>query len=208
MSKESISKNYTPETAITVGYVNVFEPSTKFDKDGVYQLNALISAKEGKKIRKICEETLDSQYEKFRKNSKKMDITACVPYVEVEKDDKGCIIKETPDPEGRYILKTKNKAYIRDGEIGQRIPVFDSKLKPVKNLKFGAGSKVKLGISIEGYSSNLGTGVTIKLKAVQILEVQGFNTHKAEDFFTEEEGFEYTEEDVENQAENDEEADF
>ena len=205
MAKESVAKSYTTGICEVVGFVNVATPSTKFDKDGAYQLNVLISETEGKALVKKIEEILEEQYKTYRKNNKKMDITACVPYIKIEKDDKGHIIKETPDSEGRYVLKTKNKAYIKDGKITQKIPVFDSKLHPVDVISFGAGSKLKVGITLEGYSSNLGTGVSIKLRAVQILEVCNFGGYKAEDFFGEEEGYEYTAEVVEAPEETDEE---
>lgn len=208
MAKDSISKSFTTCVGEVTGFISVAKPSVLFDKDGLYFLNILIPKEVGIEYVKTIEQLTDEQFEKYRKNNKKIEITACVPYVEVVKDDKGRIIKETPDPEGRYILKTKNKAYIKDGEIGLKIPVFDSKLKPVTNVNFGVGSKVKLGVSFDGYSSNLGTGVSVKLRAVQLLEVCSFGNRKAQDFFTEEEGFEFVEEDVENQAENDEEADF
>lgn len=209
MAKDSIRVKYSTGLGEVVGFVSVTKPSTKFDKDGLYQLNILIDEKEGKALHKKIEEIIQEQYEKFRKNNKKAEITACIPYTKVEKDEDGRIIKETPDPDGRYVLKTKNKAYIKDGKVGQKIQVFDSKLNPVDVVNFGEGSKVKLGITLEGYSSNLGTGVSVKLRAVQIIEVNNYGGFKAEDFFGEEDGYEYSEdEEAVTADEEDEEADF
>ena len=209
MAKDSIRVKYSTGLGEVTGFVSVAKPSTTYDKDGLYQLNILIDEKEGKALQKKIAELIQEQFEKFRKNNKKADITACIPYVKVEKDENGRIIKEIPDPDGRYILKTKNKAYIKDGKVGQKIQVFDSKLNPVDVVNFGEGSKVKLGITLEGYSSNLGTGVSVKLRAVQIIEVKNYSGFKAEDFFGEEDGYEYSEdEEAVTDDEEDEEADF
>ena len=208
--KDKFVEKITTGISEVVGFVNVNEPLTRFDEEGTYNINVLISKEEGENLVKKIEELRTKQHQNYGKNKKIAEITACNPYVKVEKDANGKIISEIPDSEGRYLLKAKNKAYIKDGVIGQRIPVFDSKLQPVK-VKFGAGSKVRLGLTLEGYSTNLGTGVSIKLRMVQLLEAVNASGFKADDFFTEAEGFEAISdnEDFENVSEEDEEeADF
>ena len=193
-----------------VGFVNVNEPLTRFDEDGTYNIDILISQEEGQSYVKEITELSQKQMEKYGKNKKLADVTACVPYVKKVKDENGKVIEEIPDSEGRYILKTKNKAYIKDGVAGLTIPVFDAKLKPI-NVKFGAGSKVRLGVTFEGYSTNLGNGVSIKLRMVQLLEAVNSNGFKADDFFTEAEGFEAISDNTDYEStsvEEDEEADF
>lgn len=206
--KESIIEKVTTGTA-EAQFVAVSKPMTKFDPDGLYHANVLIPKAEGERIVKLAKTIEEKQFEAYRKNNKKVEFTACVPYVKVEKDENGRIIKETPDPEGRYILKTKNKAYIKNGVAGQKIPVFDSKLKPIDGvINIGTGSTVRLGLTLEGYSTNLGTGVSVKLRMLQIIDLVAFGGFKADDFFSETEGYEFSESDIEAPAEDDEEADF
>lgn len=210
MAKDSVTEKLTTGIGEVTGFVSVAEPSTKFNQEGEYSVNILIPATEGKALLKKIEAIQEKQYEAYRKNSKKAEITALKPFVKVEKDENGRIKSETPDPEGRFVLKAKNKAYIKNGVPGLKIQVFDSKLKPIEGVKFGAGSKVRLGLTLEGYSTNLGTGVSIKLRMLQLLEVVNFNGYSAEDFFTETDGYEFDASDVEVIAEEDDEdeADF
>lgn len=207
--KESIIEKITSGIA-EAQFVAVSKPMTKFDPDGLYHANVLIPKSEGERIVKMVKAIEDKQFESYRKNNKRVEFTACVPYVKVEKDENGRIIKETPDPDGRYILKTKNKAYIKNGVPGQKIPIFDSKLKPIDGtINIGTGSTVRLGLTLEGYSTNLGTGVSVKLRMLQIIDLVQFGGFKADDFFSETEGYEFNENDVETSEEDeDEEADF
>ena len=208
MSKESMTKKLTVEGTIC-GFSNIFAPSTMYSKDGEYQAVIKTSESIAKPILGDCEALLEAQYDKYRKNSKKIEVTAIKPLVFVEKDENGRIIKETPDKDGAYVLKAKNKAYIKDGAIGLKIPVFDAKLNPITApIKFGNGTKVRLGITLEGYSTNLGTGVSVKLRMVQLLNVVDPSGYKAEDFFTVEDGYEFDGTAVEEAAENDVEEDF
>lgn len=208
MAKESIIKKITTGIGVVEGYISVVEPSTKFNPEGEYNIQVLVPNKEGIALAKTIVNMQDMQFDEYRKNSKKVEITAVKPYVKVEKDENGRIIKETPDPEGRYIIKAKNKAYIKNGVVGQKIQIFDSKLNPMTGVKFGAGSKVRLGLTLEGYSTNLGTGVSVKLRMVQVLEMASFGGYKADDFFTETEGYEFDGDSAETVDINDEEADF
>ncbi len=208
MARESVIKKITTGIGVVEGYVCVVEPSTKFNPEGEYNIQVVVPNKEGIALAKTMINMQDMQYDKYRKNSKKVEITAVKPYVKVEKDENGRIIKEIPDPEGRYIIKAKNKAYIKNGVVGQKIPIFDSKLNPMNGVKFGAGSKVRLGLTLEGYSTNLGTGVSVKLRMVQVLEMASFGGYKADDFFTETEGYEFDADSAETVDIEDEEADF
>lgn len=206
--KESIVEKISTGIA-EAHFIAVCKSITKYDPEGLYHANVLIPKTEGEKIAKMAKAIEEKQFETYRKNNKRVEFTACVPYVKVEKDENGRIIKETPDPEGRYILKTKNKAYIKNGVPGQKIPVFDSRLNPIEGaINIGAGSTVRLGLTLEGYSTNLGTGVSVKLRMLQIIDLVQFGGFKADDFFSETEGYEFNENDVETSVEEDEEADF
>lgn len=210
--KESVSEKIVTGKAELTGFISIFEPSTKFNKDGVYSTNALISKEEGEKIAEKIKEIRKKQHKEYGKGTKITDYEACIPYVIEEKDDDGEVINSTPDKEGRYILKIKAKAYIKDGKPTNKIAVFDSKGKPISKASIGNGTIAKLCLILEGYSVAGKTAVSVKLKAVQILELVEFQGGTADSYgFEEEDGFEYDEASEDEAAENDEddeEADF
>ena len=47
--KKSVSEKYTTEKGTLVGFISLFEPSTKFNKEGVYQAHLLLPKEEGEK---------------------------------------------------------------------------------------------------------------------------------------------------------------
>ena len=44
--KKSVSEKYTTEKGTLTGFISLFEPSTKFNKEGVYQAHLLLSKDE------------------------------------------------------------------------------------------------------------------------------------------------------------------
>ncbi len=215
MAKQRVSviDKYTTGKGELVGFIGIITPSTKFNKDGVYSANILISKAEGEKVAAKIKEIRTQQYKTYGKGSAVQDMTKCIPFVEVEKNEEGEIVKETPDKDGRYILKTSAKAFIENGKPRVKIPVFDSKQNPVRNVRIGEGTTAKLALSLEGYTVAGKTGVSVKLKAVQIIDLIEYGTGNAESYgFGEEDGFEtsedVTESGTEAEDETDEEADF
>jgi len=67
----------------------------------------------------------------------------------------------------------KAKIHCKDGSvIDIKIPMFDSKGKPVKGeVKLGEGSTVKIANDIKGYSVAGKTGVGCKLKSLQLINL-------------------------------------
>lgn len=195
------------------GYSAIFEPSTKFDKKGLYNANILLSKEEGEAILALAKEVQKTQFKEFKKGKEKLaEIQSIKPFSTI--DDDG---KEILDEEGRYILKTKNSARIKDGVAGFKVAVFDSKVKPVKKVNIGEGSIVKLKCDISGYNVGGKVGVSIRLVAVQIIKFVAYSgTNAAEGFEEEAEGFEYGEDELEEENssseaeenEEDEEEDF
>lgn len=196
-----------------VGFNSIQKPSVKFDKGGAYQAHILISKEDGEQLAKEIKKISSEQYKTHGKGTKVVESESCKPYVETETNEDGEVVKETPDAEGRYIFKTKAKAFIEDGKAGYKIPVFDTQNKAAGDVKIGNGSTVKLAFTLEGYSVASKTGVSVKLKAVQIIDLVEYGVQSAEAYgFGEEEGF--TADDVKETEEakttddNDEEEDF
>lgn len=191
MAKDNVSKKLLTAKGELTGYISLFTPSTKFDTDGVYQCNILLPEEEGVKIAEAIKEVRTEQFKKYGKGSKVTDLTQCVPYTTVD-DETG---EEIPDEQGRYVLKTKAKAYIKDGVPTNTVKVLDSKLNVIKNASVGAGTVAKLGVVLDGYTVAKKTGVSVKLKMVQIINLVEYNSNSIESFgFEAEDGFEGSEE--------------
>lgn len=194
--KKSVSKKYTTGRGILTGFISLFEPSTKFNKDGVYQAHLLVSKEEGEKIAAEIKDVRTQQFKQFGKGTKVAELTQCVPYT-IPNEETG---EEIEDAEGRYVLKAKASAFIKDGKVTQRIPVLDAKLKPVKGVKVGEGTVAKLGVELVGYSVAGKTGVSVKLRLVQIIDLVEYTGGATAEAFglTEEDGFDFEESDVED----------
>ena len=191
-NKDSVSKKLVTGKGELTGFISVFKPSTKFDKDGTYQANIILPKEEGERIAAEIKAVRTEQFKTYGKGTKVADLTQCVPLTIVD-DETG---EETPDAEGRYVFKTKAKAFIKDGVPTAFVKVMDSKLKPMTNASIGAGTVAKLGVILSGYCVAGKTGVSVKLKMVQILDlVEYAGGGNPEEFgVTEEEGFEGSDE--------------
>lgn len=212
-AKKSVVEKYTTKKGTLTGFISIFEPSTKFSKDGVYQAHILISKEEGEALAEKIKDVRTRQFKEYGKGTRVADLTQCIPYVTVNEETG----EEIPDKEGRYVLKTKASAFIKDTKPTAKITVLDAKLKPVKNVKVGEGTLAKLGVDLSGYSVAGKTGVSVKLKLVQILDLVEYGGGATAEAYglTEEDGFDsednFTEEEettVPADEEDDEEEEF
>lgn len=109
--------------------------------------------------------------------------------------------KETEEPTGQFEFRFKTAAsgVNKKGERWERtVPIFDAKGKPVKNLKeIWSGTVGKIAYSVAPYfvAGSGAAGITLYLEAVQIIELNVGSGRSASEFgFSEEEGFEASEE--------------
>lgn len=188
--KKSISDKYTTGKGTLVGFISLFEPSTKFNKEGVYQAHILLPKEEGEALAAKIKSIRTEQFKTFGKGTKVADLTQCVPYTTPNEEG-----EEIEDAEGRYVLKTKASAFIKDGKPTNKVPVLDAKLKPVKGIKVGEGTVARLGVDLVGYSVAGKTGVSVKLKLAQIIELVEYSGGATADAYglTAEDGFDFTE---------------
>lgn len=193
--KKSVSEKFTTGKGTLTGFISLFEPSTKFNKDGVYQAHLLISKEEGEKLAAKIKEIRTQQFKTYGKGTKVAELTQCVPYTIVNSETG----EETEDSQGRYVLKSKASAYIKEGKITNRVQVLDAKLKPIKDVRVGEGTVAKLGVELAGYSVAGKTGVSVKLKLVQIIDLVEYSGGATAEAFglTEEDGFDFSEAEVE-----------
>lgn len=206
---EKITEKYVTGKGELVGFVAICTPSTKFDKEGTYSANILLPKEEGEKLAAKIKEVRTQQFKTYGKGTKVAELTQCVPYTTVNEETG----EEIPDELGRYVLKTKAGAYIKDGKVDNKIAIVNAKKKPVKNVNVGAGTIARLLVILSGYSVAGKTGVSVKLKGVQIIDLVEFNGADVASAFDEEEGFDgegedFTESTKAEADEDDEEEDF
>lgn len=168
----------------TARYPNVNKPNTTFDPDGAYSCDIVVTEAEAKEFLATVE-TIRSQAHEMeeRKTGKKIRLCKEIP------------VKQTDD--GQWIIRSKQKAKGKNTRTGEvydfKIKLFDAKGSPCDE-EVGAGSKVKLAVKpYTWYSPSLGFGVSLQLKAVQIIELiapsSSGATASAFGFTSEEEGF-------------------
>lgn len=184
-NKEHVTEKYITGKGTLTGFIALVNPSTKFNKKGVYTANILLSKEEGEALVEKMKSVRTEQFKKFGKGTKVAEVP-CTPY-EIVNPETG---EATPDMEGRYILKSNASAYIENGKIGKRVMIINAKKQPVKNINIGEGTTARLGVVLSGYSVAGKTGVSVKLGMVQIIDLVeyaggGFSI----DGFDEEEGF-------------------
>lgn len=149
-------------------YPWLVEPDTKFNPDGDYKVNMLFAkwTPELKYIVNDLNQMLEEYYQaiitdpKYAKNASK-----------IQKAD---IWEE--DCDGNIVMKFKQKAIIKSikGTHEVKIPIFDSKGKPLSDIKLGGGSQIKLCFSAAPYyvPSTRMCGLSLRPVAVQVIELK------------------------------------
>ena len=158
-------------------YPHLSKPDTKFDKDGVYRTVLKTEYNdEAKDFARKLEELVDEYAHQLGKKTKR----APLPFKINEED--GTL---------EVTLKCKAKGIRNDGTTWEQKPViFDSKGTPFEpDGVIWGGTVAKISFTPSLYSvAAIGTGISLRLKAVQIIDlVKGGNSSDTYGF-TEEEG--------------------
>jgi len=158
-------------------YPHLSKPDTKFDKDGVYRTVLKTEYNdEAKQFARKLEELVDEYAHQLGKKTKR----APLPFKINEED--GTL---------EVTLKCKAKGIRNDGTTWEQKPViFDSKGTPFEpDGVIWGGTVAKISFTPSLYSvAAIGTGISLRLKAVQIIDlVKGGNSSDTYGF-TEEEG--------------------
>lgn len=164
-------------------------PDTKFDEDGVYKTDLVLSAEESEDLREAIDqiaedgwkEAISKESKPAKKNAlKKFNYHA--PYF-AEEDD------QTGEETGNYVFRFKTKAKNKDGST-KKLPLVDAKKKPLGEI-VGSGSTIKIAFAPNPYQmpTSKQYGCTLYLNAVQVLDLVGAGGGGVS-AFDEEEGFE------------------
>jgi hypothetical protein len=142
----------------------VNQPNTTFDSDGVYTCDIIVSEADGKAFEKTLRETYETAYDReCQIKGKKLKKASSFPV--------------TQDAEGDFVIKTKQpaKRTSKSGEVYEfTIKLFDAKGNMV-DANVGGGSIVKCAVQPRcWFAPSMGFGMTLTLKAVQVLELVEF----------------------------------
>lgn len=154
----------TPSGKAAWPHVNT--PDTKFDKDGIYSINLRLTKEDAEEVVKTIKGVLKESVKTAEKENKGKKVkVAPLPIKDVE-DEQG-------NPTGEVEIKFKLRAVGQSGGDSweQKPALFDASGKPMTET-VGSGSTCKVGCEVVPYYTAMaGAGVTLRLKAVQVLDL-------------------------------------
>ena len=165
-------------------YPYLTNPDTKFNPDGEYKVSLIVAGADASKA-------IDFLTEKHK-----------AAVAQAKKENAGKRVKESELPfiendDGTVTFKFKLKAKVtpkKGDPFEQKPALFDAKGKPLTGeTKVGGGSTIKVSYEVVPYYTAIaGAGISLRLKAVQIIELKEYSGGgNAESYgFGEEEGFE------------------
>jgi len=193
----------TPKGVAVFPYLTA--PDTKFKKEGEYRVRLRLPKADAEDLMEIIDAEMEAAVEQAKKDNpkkaKKIKM-ADAPYSEVTDDDG----KPTGDVEFNFKMPAKIEK--DDGTVIRMRPaIFDAKGKPFKSGKpIYSGSTLIVAFYIMPFYTDLvGAGVSLRLQAVQVLDLKTAGERTAEYYgFDVEEGYEDEpeEDDTEDSDEN------
>ena len=167
MSKKPKLPRYVTPIGVAQ-YPYLTKPDTKFNPDGEYKVNLEIDSQDATEIMSFLDEQLALSVEKAKEENKGKKIK--------EGDAPYSVNEDT----GKVTLKFKLKAKVttKSGEtFDQKVAVFDAKGKPITETPYiGGGSKMKVSFEvIPFYTALVGAGVSLRVRAVQIIELHEYS---------------------------------
>jgi hypothetical protein len=202
-TKDNLRVIVTP-TGVAV-YPYLTKPDTQFDSDGEFKVGLVLPLSEAQSLMDSIDTAMSESLEKAKSENptKAKKIKAAnPPYTEVTDEDSN----ETG--EIKFNFKMKAKITTKDGTvINQRPGIFDAAGQPIMNATIGGGSKMKVSAELVPYFTDLvGAGITLRLKAVQVIELVEYTGKTADRYgFKAEDGYRVNETGLEM---DDDEADF
>lgn len=166
-------------------YPYLTQPDTKFSAEGVYRVKLAVPANLAyETIERIEEAHKKAVQDAQKENPKKRIREAPLPYEE-----------DTEADEVIFNFKCRASFKSKKGEVVSIRPaLFDSKGKPLpKDVRIGGGSIIRVSFEPNPYYvAAVGAGVSLRLKAVQVFELQEYGQASADayGFEVEEGGYE------------------
>lgn len=162
MSKQNIIRITTP-AGIAV-YPKIEKPDTKFNADGVYTIDLDLDQQDAGELTTKLTQIADAAYAaECKAKGKKALKRSDMPW------------KETEDGKIRFKFKLKAKGGTGEKQWDQKPAIFDAKGTPIKDVNVGSGSTVKVAFeAVPYFTAMVGHGISLRLRAVQILELHQY----------------------------------
>ena len=186
--KKKVERFVSPKGIASYPYLT--NPDTKFNPDGEYKVSLIVAGDDASKAIDFLTEKHNAAVAQAKKeNAGKR----------VKEGELPCI--ENDDGTVTFKFKMKAKVTPKKGDPFEQKPaLFDAKGKPLTGEpKVGGGSTIKVSYEVVPYYTAIaGAGISLRLKAVQIIELKEYSGGgNAESYgFGEEEGFEAGEDDT------------
>ncbi len=150
--------NKTFTTAKGIAYSPyISAPDTKFDEQGHYKVNLCLSEADAQPVIELIKQTVVEGIKALKKDKPNMEIKQAPLPFSKEVDDDG-------NPTGNVIVKFKSKAAYKPA-------VFDSKGNMMTKSNIYGGSELKVNGSCAFFhTAMIGAGVSIRLRAVQVIQ--------------------------------------
>lgn len=167
------------------------EPDTKFNADGVYSIKLVLDADAAKPVIEAIDKVRSQAIEDAKSEvgkGKKIKV-ADAPYV---------VDEEASTVTFNFKMKASGKT--KGGEVFTQKPaLFDAHGKPLPaGIKIGGGSECRVSADVVPFFTALiGAGASLRLRAVQVLELVEFGGNaESYGFDVEEDGFEVSDSDT------------
>jgi hypothetical protein len=180
--KTKLTRYVTPKG--TAQYPYLTKPDTKFNPDGEYKISLELDAADAQEITSF----LDGQHAQSLAKAKEENTG--------KKIKEGDVPYSVDENTGKVTVRFKLKAKVtpKNGDpFEQKVALFDAKGAPIgAGATVGGGSKVKVAYEvIPYYTAIAGAGISLRLRAVQVIDLVEYSSGGAGAFgFGEEDGYE------------------
>lgn len=164
----------------TAVYPHITEPDYKFSADGVYNCKINVSEADFTAFSKTVTDIVEREYEaECRVKGKTLKRADVSP------------IKITEEGDFQIYAKQVAQRQTKKGLLEFNVPVFDSQGKRINDVpQIGSGSDVKMSVEVYTWYTDLqGFGYTLRLKAVQLLNLVEYSGGGSFGFGAEEGGY-------------------
>lgn len=176
-------------------YPRLDSPDTKFNAAGVYKVDLVLPAELAQPLIKKIDTAMAASFADAKAENKGKKIKMSdAPYKAVTND------KDEETGEIKFSFKmTASGEYKTGAKKGEkwtaRPQMFDAKAQPLKDVKVGGGTEGRVSYEIMPfYTALVGAGVSLRLKAVQILKLVEYGNKDAKSygFDAEDDGYDGT----------------
>jgi hypothetical protein len=162
---------------------------TKFSEIGEFKTNLILGKSEAQPIAQSIDKAYADSITLAKEKAKGKKVKeADKPYFD-EVDDKG-------NPTGNVIFKFKCKAKVttKNGDTFDNKPaIFDAQGKPMQNVNVWGGSQIKVSAElIPYYTQMVGAGISMRLRAAQVIELVEGGSNSEGYGFKKEDGYVHT----------------